>query len=152
VSTLKIHVDFEAILEREHLRDWRTRGVYINLGGNPVATARVGEGWVDARATASWRAGDRRMIACDLGGNAASKRDAQIVEWLILEEYRYRMGRLPRRNLQSGKSTIVGRCLRRRDRVRVSINGYSPLTGRKLSTPIHAVVERDARDLVWLWG
>jgi hypothetical protein len=151
-ETLLIRANFERIVERESLCDWQTRGVYINLGGNPVHTARVGEGWVDTRAAAAWRRRNERVIACDLGTLTASKRDAQIVEWLILEEYRFRMGRLPRRNLVAGKSSIVGRCLDRRGRIRVKIRGCSPLNGRRIAYPIDAVIEWHDQDFGWYWN
>jgi hypothetical protein len=153
MAHLSINVKFERVYEREDLCSWRTRGVYINLGGNPVNTARVGEGWVDTRAAVSWRDRDDRVIACDLGTHAGAKRDAQIVEWLLLEEYRWRMGRLPRRNYQAGKSSMVGRCLSRRERVRLKIRGYNPLNGRRLSSEISVPIELDdSGDFVWNWG
>lgn len=92
MGQLCINVNFERVYEREDLYYWRTRGVYINLDGNPVNTARVGEGRLDARAAVSWRERDHRVIARDLGTNSAARRDAQIVESLLLEEYRWRMG------------------------------------------------------------
>jgi hypothetical protein len=149
---LRIVADFERVNEREDLRAWRTRGVYINLGGNPVNTARVGEGWVDARAAAAWRRRDERVIACDLGRLQSAKRDAQIVEWLLLEEYRFRMGRLPRRNHQSGKLSIVDRCLARRGRIRVRIKGRNPLNGRSIASSVHVEIDRDDEGCVWSWG
>jgi hypothetical protein len=151
-TTLRIDASFERILEREQLRTWQTLGVYINLGGNPVHTARVGEGWVDARAAAAWQRRNERVIACDLGTVSGSKRDAQILEWLILEEYQFRMGRLPRRNRQAGKSSIVDRCLSRRGRIRGNIRGCNPLNGRRLASALHVDIERTDDDFLWTWG
>ena len=151
MSSLIIRARFERLYDRRELRDWATRGVYINLGGNPVATARVGEGWVDTRAAAAWRRPTERLIACDLGGNLRAKRDAQIVEWLILEEYRWRMGRLPRRNYQAGKSSVVAKSLSRRDTLRVHISGCNPLNGRP-GRKIIVAVERDDHGFVWDWN
>ena len=150
-ENLIIRPRFERVFDREDLSDWETRGVYINLGGDPVRTARVGEGWVDHRAAASWRTNDC-LLACDLGATLVAKRNAQIVEWLILAEYKWRMGRLPRRNRQAGKSTIVLRSLTRRDRIRVRIGGHSPLNGRRLGSVICADIELDDDgDLCWAW-
>ena len=151
-ETLRISAVFERIHEREQLCAWQTRGVYINLGGNPVHTARVGEGWVYTRAAAAWRLRSERVIACDLGTVSGSKRDAQILEWLILEEYQFRMGRLPRRNRQAGKSSIVDRCLARRGRIRVNIRGCNPINGRRLTAPVHVDIERTENEFLWSWG
>lgn len=150
-DNLIIRPSFERVPDREELSDWATRGVYINLGGDPVRTARVGEGWVDDRAAVSWRNNDR-ILACDLGVTLAAKRNAQIVEWLILAEYEWRMGRLPRRNKQAGKSTIVLRALTPRDRIRVIIAGHSPLNGKHLGAPIRALIEKDDKGLCWEWS
>ena len=110
----------------------------MNLGSNPVKTCRVGEGVVATRAKAAWRNRDKRVIAADLGAIKAAKIYAQIIEWLIMEEIRYRTGRLPRRNKKSGTASVVAQMLKRRNSLWMRIAGRNPLNGRKLHRAIPA--------------
>lgn len=155
MANLIVPACFKRITNFDDLYDWDTLGVYVNLGTAPVKTARVGEGWIRDRARLQWSRVQRTggLIAADLGDHRRdSKRDAQILEWVLLEEYIYRMGRLPRHNRIAGKSTIVKRALRNRAWIKFRLRGQSPINGRKLTAPLSVKIELENEGIVWHWG